>query len=58
MIEKELVERFVNAHKQAYDNWPYGTVTAVYVESGIVCVCYQDGVWYHYRNSEHGVEWW
>lgn len=54
------VRRFAYVHKQAFENgWTHGSVKyAWYDADGVLCIMYQDGNWWHYRDADGNIEWW
>ena len=47
------------AHYRACEQWTHGEPTELWRdESGVLCVRYEDGKWWHYKQTETGIEWW
>lgn len=58
-VEKELVELAYQTHKQAFSSWREGQPVESWVEPGCdICVKYESGKWWHYRNLLTEPEWW
>ena len=61
MDEKALEEYCFKAHKEAFENWPYGNPVKNWTdEEGNFCIEYEGGKWYHYavKWATGEVEWW
>ena len=50
----------VNAHYRAHQRWTHGDPVKIWRdEYYFLCVKYEDGSWWHYRQTETGgFEWW
>lgn len=57
---KELAIRYMNAHKKAVENWNYGQIKKTWRDkAGNVCILYESGKWWHYKETVNGnIEWW
>lgn len=69
--EEKRKEDFVNfclqEHKKAFEQWNEGEIVEYWEEDeGVMCVKYESGKWWHYRNNnkistetgEPCLEWW
>ncbi len=57
---KQLAELAMKKHKAVVSNWREGRIKKVWQdEDGNLCVEYNSGHWWHYRNLDKPVpEWW
>lgn len=54
----EVVECY-EEHKSAFEAWTSGKpVKSWRDDNNVLCIEYQDGQWWHYRMTKHGLEWW
>lgn len=53
-------DKYFHEHLQAYhDEWTNGEpVKAWYDIDGNLCVEYESGQWWHYRETAEGLQWW
>jgi hypothetical protein len=53
-------EKYANIHRQAWENpAKLGEVKkAITDDDGNLCVLYDNGRWYHYRETNGKLEWW
>lgn len=51
---------YAEQHKSVYDTWEEGEIINVWKdENGTLCIRYESGKWWHYRERSYGeVEWW
>lgn len=56
----QKVTKCVEAHKEAYEQWPHGKVLAYFdQDNGDIHIHYQSDAWWHYRITDSGeVQWW
>lgn len=46
-------------HKSKYENWPHGSIDSQWIDDdGNLCVGYESGTWFHYKNIYDHMEWW
>lgn len=61
-VKRNLEEQAVacwKIHKKACEEWGHGEPLKVERDkSGILCVTYGDGAWFHYQITEDGLKWW
>lgn len=58
--EKVFISCAVGAHRAAHTQWTHGEPVEIWRdEYYFLCVRYEDGNWWHYRQTETGgFEWW
>lgn len=57
--ERLFISCAVTAHCTAYKRWTHGEPVEIWRdEYSFLCVRYEDGNWWHYRQTETGYEWW
>lgn len=57
--ERIFLLHAVNAHCMAHKRWTHGDPVEIWKdEYEFLCVRYEDGHWWHYRQTETGFEWW
>lgn len=57
--ERIFLLHAVNAHYMAHKRWAHGDPVEIWKdEYEFLCVRYEDGSWWHYRQTETGYEWW
>lgn len=57
--ERIVLLHAVNAHYMAHKRWTHGDPVEIWRdEYEFLCVRYEDGSWWHYRQTETGYEWW
>lgn len=57
--EKIFISCAVGAHRAAHTQWTHGEPVEIWRdEYYFLCVRYEDGNWWHYRQTETGYEWW
>lgn len=58
--EKLFISCAISAHCTAHKRWTHGEPVEIWRdEYYFLCVRYEDGNWWHYRQTETGdVEWW
>lgn len=58
--EKVFISCAVGAHRAAHTQWTHGEPVELWRdEYTFLCVRYEDGSWWHYRQTETGgFEWW
>lgn len=57
--ERVFLLHAVNAHYMAHKRWAHGDPVEIWRdEYEFLCVRYEDGNWWHYRQTETGYEWW
>lgn len=55
MIVKECSE----AHKRARQKWEEGDIQETWIDDkGNICIKYESGNWWHYRNNNGTIVWW
>ena len=56
----QMAELAMKKHKAVVSNWREGRIKKVWQdEDGNLCVMYNSGHWWHYRNLDQAVpEWW
>ena len=59
-MDVEMAKECMEAHKKAFESWEEGGIAKVWRdEAGILCVEYDSGRWWHYRETDSGsFEWW
>lgn len=57
---KQLAELAMKKHKAVVSNWREGRIKKVWQdEDGNLCVMYNSGHWWHYKNLDKPIpEWW
>ena len=57
---KQMADIAMKKHKSVVSNWREGKIKKVWQdEGGNLCVMYNSGNWWHYRNLDKPVpEWW
>lgn len=57
---KQMADIAMKKHKSVVSNWREGKIKKVWQdEGGNLCVMYNSGHWWHYRNLDKPVpEWW
>lgn len=59
MMIPERVREYAKAHIDACDPWVHGGIGKTWTDGdGNTCIQYEDGCWWHYRETEDGLEWW
>lgn len=58
--ERVFISCAVGAHRAAHTQWTHGEPVELWRdEYEFLCVRYEDGNWWHYRQTETGdFEWW
>lgn len=57
--DRLFISRAISAHCAAYKQWTHGDPVEIWRdEYYFLCVRYEDGSWWHYRQTENGFEWW
>lgn len=55
----EKAKEYAKAHIDACDSWAHGGIGKAWTDDGgNTCIQYEDGCWWHYRETEEGLEWW
>ncbi|WP_026507740.1 hypothetical protein [Butyrivibrio sp. MC2013] len=55
---KSLTQQYYEAHKKANGIWQYGVpVRAIYHDCAL-CIQYEGGRWFHYKESKGSLIWW
>lgn len=61
-VRSEMEQRMIEcaeAHHKACETWTHGEPTRVWYDSqGNICIDYEDGNYWHYRDVPDGKEWW
>ena len=58
-LMSEQGNKFFEIHKAAFEDWQEGNPIQMWVDdSGIFCMKYESGKWWHYKETSSGVEWW
>lgn len=54
-----IVQSRYEKHKKTVENWQEGEPQeAWYDRDGYMCIKYESGKWWHYKSTEHGLEFW
>lgn len=57
--DRLFISRAISAHCAAHKQWTHGDLVEIWRdEYYFLCVRYEDGSWWHYRQTENGFEWW
>lgn len=57
--DRLFISRAISAHCAAHKQWTHGDPVEIWRdEYYFLCVRYEDGSWWHYRQTENGFEWW
>lgn len=57
-LEQKAKELYEN-HKKAFSIWKEGEIEKVWLDTnGNICIEYKSGNWWHYRETDNGLEWW
>lgn len=57
--ELKKADYFYHLHKQAFGTWKEGSMKDCWRDAeGNLCICYESGKWWHYRENNGNVEWW
>ena len=52
-------EDYYNQHRQQYKEWNHGEPQRFWTdENNNFCIKYEDGAWWHYRETDGALEWW
>ena len=52
-------KQFYNFHRSQFDTWEHGEIKKTWIdENGNVCIMYQSGKWWHYKNKDGKVIFW
>ena len=55
----DKVMLYAKRHISSCEHWQHGfPVRCWHDGSGVLCIEYESGRYWHYRNTGHGVEWW
>lgn len=56
---EEKAARYAQTHQRACESWSHGKVTSVQMDRlGCVCIQYESGAHWHYKDTPGGVIWW
>lgn len=57
---REKAEHFAEQHRKAFETWEHGGIKDAWRDQdGNICIAYEDGRWWRYREKAGGViEWW
>ena len=56
---RERAEEYAREHKKACEGWTHGEVEKAWLDDdGNICVQYEDGCWWHYRETEESLVRW
>ena len=60
MTEKEMIDRAYTEHRQAFEVWEHGEPVRAWHEEGCdICIEYESGKWWHYKDLELPfISWW
>lgn len=51
--------RCAEEHMKACEDWNHGQIKGSWLDAdGNLCIQYEDGCWWHYRETESGLQWW
>lgn len=54
----DRARRYAKTHIDACENWPHGGISDVWEEGdGRLCIQYEDGSWWHYKEHDEELEW-
>lgn len=57
-MDKRVSEAY-QTHKAMFEHWEYGEPVKSWTDSnGNLCIQYQSGRWFHYRQSNNMLEFW
>ena len=57
---EKLAKEYAKEHRKAFENaGQLGQMQKYWQdESGVVCIAYTSGAWYHYKMNGNSLEWW
>lgn len=57
---RSRAEWFAEQHRKAFEVWEHGDIMDIWSnQHGTICIVYDDGCWWRYREKAGGViEWW
>lgn len=56
---KEKANRYFHEHYKAHGEWQNGEPVKVWRNTdGILCIEYESGEWWHYQETDEGLQWW
>ncbi len=56
---QEQAERYSQQHMAATEIWQYGLPVKCWrSDSADLCIEYKSGQWWHYTETQNGLEWW
>jgi len=59
MTKEAFIDYVYEAHQKAFSEWTEGEIFKHwYDDNNILCIKYESGRWWHYKQTEHGLEWW
>lgn len=59
MVDFMTAKQFYNFHRSQFDTWEHGEIKKTWIdENGNVCIMYQSGKWWHYKNKDGKVIFW
>ena len=58
-VSMELVEKTYQKHRNAFESWQEGKPEEAWLdENGNLCIRYESGKWWHYRQDGAELSWW
>lgn len=58
---KERADEYAKEHREAFESWTHGEIVSAWLHEGnpdVVCVRYEDGRYWHYKETPEGLRWW
>lgn len=56
---KALAKNYTQKHMNACEDWREGKPVRIWrAENGVVCIEYESGKWWNYKQTASGLEWW
>lgn len=57
--DTDFVIQCIETHKSAFEDWPHGDAREAWVDDdGNLCIRYEDGMHYHYKEENGSTVWW
>lgn len=58
-ITHPVVQDCYERHKEFVGDWSHGEIKEAWLDTcGFLCIKYESGKWWHYRNTEEYFEYW